>query len=307
MIPIVLLALVGYWLVARSSAVTAAGSSASPGGSIPITNVSPLLQSVLDLGGPGGLGYAKFGPYSDPSGWVGGVKPGTVTIGGAAAPSGWEPGTIATAQKAAGLAVSGISAAMGTASAMGSTMFAATGALSAIPFVGVGIAIVGTVLGVLSAHHAAAMAAEGKALNSADPRMYNAQVMVLQGVLVGDLPTVDAARAALSQITADWYGEVKGIIRGRWPYTGEDLSADYQKVWIKRFQPARGAPGFADYHAPDPCNAACVIGHFFTERNAFLVDAAAAAALAGEHGVLVLPMIPPHDSQTGFPEVRVTY
>jgi len=97
------------------------------------------------------------------------------------------------------------------------------------------------------------------------------------------------------------------VQRGTWHYTGQDLSADYNKVWIQRTQPPAGAPGYSDYHAPNPCNGACVIGHFFAERNVFLVMNAVNDALAGNHGQLILPEIPPHDTQSGSPEVVVTY
>lgn len=301
MVLVVAVLIVGYLMLHSSAAPGAPGL------------LSSLSLSLSDL--PLGETWAPIGPDSDPSRWVGG-KPGSVTIGGQEAPEGWNPGNMGTATKAAGYAVTGISAAMGTASAMGSSVFAASGALSAVPFVGVAIAVVGTVLGVIAAHHAAALAAEGKALNDADPRMVNAMVMVLQAVLYGEIFDAATAEAHLATIVADWNAEVKSIQRGTWPYhmnvagpnhpdsAPDDVTLTYENSYLS----ASKAP-HQQYHAwkPDPCNAACVISHYFVQRNAIVVSLAVRAALAGEHGVMVLPTIPPHDTQLGFPEVRVAY
>lgn len=238
------------------------------------------------------------------------MRPGTVTVGGSPAPNSWQPGNVAgTSLSVAGTALGatmGIGMAVG-ATAEGGALATGTALGSAIPIAGVGIVIAGAIIGMLRAHHAAALAAEGKALNDADARAMNAFVLVLQGVLVGEISDLATAQGHLDTIVSDWYGEVKHVQRGTWHYTGQDLTADYQKVWIRRTQPARGAPGFSDYHAPDPCNGACVMGHFFIERGRLLVLAAANDALGGNHGVLVLPAIPAHQTQSGFPEVRAVY
>jgi hypothetical protein len=280
-----------------------------------------LLQKAggaSSVAGPPPGPFSLFGPGSNPATWAGGVAPGTVTIGGQPAGDGWTvagaAGNVGTAITAAKLTGSAVGAVAGVASASGAFasggIMASGGALAplgtALPLIGIGVALVATVLSILAAHHAQSLAAEGKALNDADARMCNAQVICFQGILNAQL-TLATAQTALAQITADWYGEVKNIERGRWPYTGQDLSADFIKVWQQRFQPAPGAPGFSDYHAPDPCNGACVIGHFFAERNAFLVLAAGRDALAGNHGTLTLPAIPAHDTQTGMPEIQVVY
>lgn len=268
----------------------------------------------------GSVGFATLGPNSDSRYWYDGIKPGTVTVAGQSGGAAWQPGgnpmkTIA-ALTSSTLAIGG-ALGVGSVAGFGSTIvgsaaapgFLAAGSMaaSAIPFIGIGVAVVATIMGIISAHHQAALAAEGKALNTADPRMLNAMVMVLQALLAGEITTAAQAQQSLDQIVADWYGEVKNVERGTWHYTGQDMTADYQKVWIKHTQPPKGAPGYSDYHAPDPCNGACVVGHFFVERNRFLVLAAVTDALAGNHGQLVLPEIPPHDTQSGFPEILVTY
>jgi hypothetical protein len=269
--------------------------------------------STIGVGGAsiGSASFASIGANSDPSSWYEGIQPGTVTVGGQAAPPGWTPST--AAKTGLSIAGAGIGAAVGIAStvaaAEGTTsVLAASTALGAATLgIGLAVGLAATVLGMLSAHHQQALAAEGRALNDADARMVNAMALVMQAVLAGAITSTAAAQQALQQIVADWYGEVKTVQKGTWHYTGQDLSADYQKVWIQRTQPPKGAPGFSDYHAPDPCNGACVIGHFFAERNSFLVMAAVSDALAGNHGQLMLPEIPAHDTQSGSPEVTVTY
>lgn len=270
-------------------------------------------------GGVSSAGYSAIGPNSNPARWYNGQKPGTVIVSGQpitqqASGASIAQMSISLTGTAAGLAAS---LGVGTTAGFGSTIvgsagaggFGAAGTLAgtAIPLIGIGVAVVGTVLGIISAHHKAALAAEGRALNDADARMVQAYALVLQAVIAGEITDLGTVKQHTDQITRDWYGEVKSVQRGLWPYSGADLSADYQKVWIQRTQPPKGAPGYNDYHAPDPCNGACVVGHLFVERNAFLVLAAASDALNGNHNVLILPAIPAHATQSGMPEVQVVY
>jgi hypothetical protein len=242
------------------------------------------------------------------------MKPGTVTIAGQQASHFDGSGNLKIAQTAAGLTATAAGAlgslGIGTSGGLvGSSTFGASGTFvgTAVPLIGIGVALTATVLSLINAHHQAALAAEGKALNDSDPRMIDAMVLVLQGFLGGQIATPAAAQTYLAKIVSDWYGEVKSIQRGTWHYTGADLSADYDKVWIKRTQPPKGAPGYSDYHAPDPCNGACVIGHFFVERSQFVVMAAILDAAQGNHGLMVLEAIPAHDTQSGVPQITVVY
>lgn len=280
-------------------------------------NVAASISSALDPSGTGGtaMGQITFptvGPNSDSRTWFDGIKPGTVTVSGQRVRSNYTPGT-SGAQQGLGFAGQGIGAAEGIASSVaglegGTSVLATSTTLGAVTMgIGIVIGVAATIVGMISAHHKAALAAEGRALNDADARMLNAMVLVMQGVLNGEISSIATVQGMLQQIGSDWYAEVKPVQRGTWHYSGQDLTADYQKVWIQRTQPAAGAPGYSDYHAPDPCNGACVIGHFFTERNQLLVLAAATDALAGNHGQLMLPEIPAHDTQSGAPEVTVTY
>jgi hypothetical protein len=180
--------------------------------------------------------------------------------------------------------------------------------LNAIPVVGPALSqIAGSILNIIDKHHAAALAAEGKALNDATPRMIQTFAMIVQAAATGEIRDQGTANDLADKTVALFYGEVKPIQRGNWPYTGKDMTADYVKVWLKRFQPPANAPGYSDYHAPDPCNAACVIGHFFAERNAWLVKYAVADILAGNHGVVTFPQIPAYATQQGYPEMDVSY
>lgn len=293
-----------YSLKSRTSATT--------------TTPTPLQSGDADTSGGGGvlggITFSPYGPNSDPRTWFQGVKPGTVRIGGQQASHFDASGNLKIAQTAAGLTATAAGAlgSLGIGSAgglIGSSTFGASGTAvgTAVPLIGIGVALAATVISIINAHHQAALAAEGKALNDSDPRMLDAMVLAFQGFLGGQIATPADTKSYLDRIVADWYREVKGIQHGTWHYTGQDLSADYQKVWIKRTQPPKGAPGFSDYHAPDPCNAACVIGHFFAERNSLLVMAAIQDAARGNHGQMVLPAIPPHDTQGGVPEIAVVY
>lgn len=175
-------------------------------------------------------------------------------------------------------------------------------AVASIPVVGQALAqIGGDLIGAITAHHKQALAAEGKALNDATPRMIQTFALIVQAVVRGQITTQAAANAYADQTVSAWYGEVQPIQRGHWPFNG-DMSADYDTVWIRRTQ----KPG-NDYHAPDPCNAACVMGHFFAERNAFLVKYATRDILAGNHGSVVFPAIPAYATQQGYPQTAVTY
>lgn len=241
--------------------------------------------------------YSKVGPNSDPKTWWNGIKPGTVTLGGKPAPAGWDPGNMKTATQAAGFTGTGIGAAEGISVAVsGGGIGAGTAAGVAIPIIGAGVAIVGTVLAVISAHHQAALQREGATLNQVEPATINAFVMVLQAALHQEILSVSDAKQHTDQIVADYYTQVKTIQRGTWAWT-----ADYTRVGVPT------QVGKFPEKPPGTCNAACVVGHYWVERGAQLTLAAVQDVLAGNHGVAVYPTILSHDTQSGFPEVRVVY
>ncbi len=284
----------------------------------------PIAQQLSDVlgGGAGGVSlgavsFTPFGPNSDPRNWYNGMKPGSVIIGGQKAPAGWNPtgDNLAGSASKAGRTTGTI---VGSVSAIGTTGIFGTSGLSvaiggALPIVGAALVAVVTILSIIGAHHQAAVAAEGKALNDADPRSANAMVMVLQGILTGQISSIASAQQMLAQIVADWYGEVKNIQKGTWHYTltpaqdpslmgdvtgqGDTTSGDLN--WF-------GA-NIAGDSRPGVCNGPCVVGHYFVERNAAVVLLTIQAALAGNHGVMTFPALPPHDASTGFPPIEVTY
>lgn len=268
-----------------------------------LLSTSPANQGVL--------GTANPGPFPTPTGQA----PGTVTIGGKPGGDAWQPGN-GPAKTALSLSQTGIGAATGISGAMGvhAGLGASGGFLGAAtaPLLGIGIAIgvITTILGIISAHHKQALANEGKMLNTADPNMLNAMVMVAQAAIHGEIHSLQEAQAHTMQIVQDWYNQVKPIQRGTWHYTAQDFAANqtYRNSW------KRGSPGVEHTQdalksnwPPDPCNGACVIGHYFVERTAIVVQATVGEILAGRHGTMVLPEIPVHETQTGFPEIRMVY
>jgi hypothetical protein len=178
-----------------------------------------------------------------------------------------------------------------------------TGELAkAVPIVGAIIGIGLSIYAQISMHHKAALAAEGKALNDATPRAYQTLVLIVQAAISREITNLQTAQSLISQTISAYYGEVKPIQRGVWHFTGDDLSLDYDKIWIKRTQGSGN-----DYHAPDPCNGACLIGHFFIERGGKLAMVAVNEIISGRHGSITFPMIPAHETQQGHPAVTVSY
>ena len=302
LIVIAVLAWLGYSALQSNSA--AAG----------IPSIAPGVTG--SAGALGGVTFATFGPNSDPRDWYQGVKPGTVTVSGKPVQvAGAGLGNVGTAIKASSLAATGAAAAGTVAHAVGSTALASTTALgSALPVIGIGFAVVGTVLGMLSAHHQAAVKAEAQALNDANPRAVNAIVLVVQGVLLGEVTSVAQAQALLEQIVSDWYAEVKPIQKGMWHYSGygampdaaNDFAGDYERVIVKRETPPAGAPA-SDYHGPSTCNGACIDGRFAIEPDKYRALAAVKEIFAGKHGQFVIPDMPAHAGTTGVPRIVVTY
>lgn len=278
--------------------------SGSLSGILP-ASVSNAIGSTLP---PSLGGYSTIGPNSDPSTWYNNIKPGTIYYNGQAqpplaqsgGPNATSLGTMAASQTVSALGATGAGSAGGLFG--GGAMAAGTTAAKALPLIGTAIGVVSTVLGLIAAHHKAALAKEGQVLNQADPRLYTTFGLIIQGIMNGEITSVGQATAIAKQAVTDYQTAVASVKRGSWAFSGTDMSADYQTVWIKRTQ----KPG-SDYHAPDPCNAACVIDHFFAQRGAFLVTAAATDIFAGKHGVMVLPAIPPHATQSGMQEVDVYY
>jgi hypothetical protein len=156
---------------------------------------------------------------------------------------------------------------------------------SSIPIVGAVVGVVSSIIGMIGAHHQAALANEGKVLNQADPGTYQAFMLVAQAVQQGQITTMDQVNAYLDQIVADWYLQVKSIQRGTW------------HLVLNQPNP----------RPPDPCNAACSVGHNFIESGAQRVRGACNDMIYGAHGTLILPAIPPYMTQSGVPQMTMVY
>lgn len=274
------------------------------------------MNPVLIIALLGGGAYVLFrgGLVKSPNAAPGPGEPGWVTLGGAPAGDDFnpQPGIAMKADAIAG-SVLGAAGAAGAGSASGligsSGLLASSTTLgAALPFIGIGIVVTGLILTMISKHHQEALRNEGKVLNTAMPRMLNASVLVAQAAIRKEITTTVQAKKLLDQIVSDYYGEVRPIMHGKWPYTDEDFA--------KNILPDNTGPGTNNSGArvrregiiaPDPCNAACYMGHYFVERYAKIVLSTTQAILAGQHGLMVLPQVPKHMTQQGFAEITMVY
>lgn len=278
---------------------------------------APGLTMGAGAGGVsmGSVNFAQLGAGSDPRDWYQGIKPGTVTLAGQPAPSGWAPHSGAAA-KSLNLAGAGIGAAEGVAASLagfegGTSALAASTTLGAATLgIGLAIGVASTVIGMINAHHQAAVANEGRLINATDLPTLNALVLVVQAVLSGEVTSVAQAKVYTDQIVADYYLQVKSIQRGTWHYTakdptystssGADPEAGGWKAAYYKIAPASN-------RAPDPCNEACGVGHFYVERNVWIVLEVIGNILAGLHGVMVFPAIPAAGPRNPVPQISLVY
>jgi hypothetical protein len=285
------------WLVARSQ------------------SGAPAVTAGMDPTGAGGvslgsIAFAQRGPNSDPRNWFNGQKPGTVAIAGSPADRGWQPGQ--TLYKSASLASTGV----GLVTGIGQLGVFGTSGLSVavgglLPFVGIGLVAVTTILAAIAAHHKAALAREGQVLNSTDPAMLQALILVAQATIFFEINSLAEAKQHTDTIISDWYNQVRSIQRGTWHYRGYQnigafIGSPFATIYAQHPEQVPPDP-FDDAHGPNPCNGACSVGHYFVERNAAIVLQGISDILAGNHGELVLPELPAHETQNGFPEIRLAY
>jgi hypothetical protein len=173
----------------------------------------------------------------------------------------------------------------GTAAAAGLGLIDSAGNLArGIPIAGAVIGIGLSIYSMIDAHHKAALAAEGKALNDAIPRAIQTYVLIMQGAAAKQI-TVAQAQVYCDHIVSDYYGEVKPIQRGLWPFDTDTESK----------------------HPPNPCNGACSVGHFHIERNRRMVMNCVADAWNGGHGICDFPQVNAHETQQGYPHTTVAY
>ncbi len=184
-------------------------------------------------------------------------------------------------------------------------------AVTAIPVVGPMLAQLGhDIMGMISQHHKQALAAEGKALNDATPRMIQTFALIAQAAAQGQITDFTQATQLVDRTIGLWYGEVRPIQRGNWPYRGyrdigSFLNSDFARTYAQF--PERVPPDPFDDRTPGTCNAACSMGHYFAERNGAIVLQTVNDILHGGHGTMILPNIPAHATQQGYPQTSVTY
>jgi hypothetical protein len=173
----------------------------------------------------------------------------------------------------------------GVAAASGMGLIDSAGNLArGIPIAGAVIGIGLSIYAAIDAHHKAALAAEGKALNDAIPRAIQTYVLIMQGAAARQVSVADA-RVYCDRVVNDYYAEVKPIQRGLWPFDSDTESK----------------------HPPNPCNGACSVGHFHIERNRRMTMNCVADAWNGGHGVCDFPQVDAHETQQGYPHTTVAY
>lgn len=239
-----------------------------------------------------------------------GIPYGTVTIGGKPADPTWQPG-VSGAQKAVSLTgtAAGLTGALSGTALPGVSGIAAAGTAlgTAIPIVGIGVAIASTIMSIIHSHHNAAVASEAKGLGEAEPGTFNSLVLVAQATICGEITTVAQAQAEVNQIVADYYTQVKSIIKGHWPYKGDHYpEPTFSDSWGNKWKTRPGGK-LADDSPPSVCNGPCVVGHFYIERDAMVVVDTVKKILAGQHGTMVFPELVAGTADPGFPEVLMTF
>ncbi len=251
--------------------------------------------------------------------------PGTVTVG--PTPQQTQYGLVTTTKGPTTLAQLGggggpnTSAVIGMSSAdvqAGTTLAAGLGLIKAggefakaVPIVGSIIGIGLSVYSMISQHHKAALAAEGKALNDATPRAMETFVLIVQATVRREITSFSQAQSLVQQTIDLWYGEVKPVQRGTWHYRGlasinSFIGSSFAVTFAQNPASLPGDP-FDDAVSPNPCNGACSLGHFFLERRGAVVLQVVSDILAGRHGTMILAAVPPHETQQGYPQVSVTY
>lgn len=222
-------------------------------------------------------------------------------------------GGINTSQ-AVGLSITGAN--VGVSAAAGLGMIDATSNVAkAVPIVGSIVGIGLSVYNMIAAHHQQALANEGKVLNSTDSMAISDLVAIVNAVSSGQITTYANASQLIDTVVADWYLQVKSIQRGTWPYTLSTNQDPSILAGVGVGGPGDPSPGEVNWFGinisgdtrPGTCNAACVVGHYFIERDAAIAKLTVQAILAGQHGVMTFPKLPPYATQSGVPAMQLRY
>lgn len=236
-------------------------------------------------------------------------QPGFVTIGGKAAPTSYHGGDIDAAIKVTSLGIVGVGAVSGVAQGItaitGNAILPSLGA--ALPIVGAGLAVVGIVLGIIARHHSEAVAREAQTLDQALPVIRQRQVLIAQAAILGEINYAQAT-ALVQQCIADFYKMVAGVQKGTWHWDPKynDSSAGFT---VGRHSNTWGMDQQSpNAHAPGTCNSACWYGHFTVEGDCYtILLPTIQKILAGQHGVMVLPICPNNQTIVGVAEVDMIF
>ncbi len=157
--------------------------------------------------------------------------------------------------------------------------------------------------GLFTQAHQAALAKEANTLNNATPTFITQVEQVVTALNQGGITETEAI-SYLQQAQSIYYETVSTIIRGRWVYAGSQFP---EPTWSDSYQNRSGPFGSKnpnpDSHAPDPCNAACVVGHYFIERT--VVGLTRIIKAGG--GTITIEASPQNGQIRGTPSVTITY
>lgn len=180
----------------------------------------------------------------------------------------------------------------------------AINALGAIPVVGGALqSVAGSIVGIINAHHTAAVANEARILNGAVPAFMQTLQAILTAFTQGQINAA-AASGYVDRIVVDYYtsvtGKGAGSIEGRWAAT-----------WPKPDGP------WPPPNKPSTCNGPCVVGHYQIEgvataakRAMLLVESGGTESVAtypanysivNGAGMFTVDETPAHAGFQGFP------
>jgi len=157
--------------------------------------------------------------------------------------------------------------------------------------------------GFFTAAHQRAVAKEAATLNNANPIFLNSVQQVVDGLNAGVLDSGTASNY-LDQARDNYYATVQSIIKGHWPYQGSEFP---EPTWADSYEHRTGPFGShdsnPDSHAPDPCNAACVLAHYLVERTVYGLK----KVIAAGGGQVVVEPFPNNGVIKGTPLVVFSY
>lgn len=124
-----------------------------------------------------------------------------------------QSGEFDTLSKGVVITGTGAAATVGIGTAVGSTTFGAGSLIggTVVPIVGAAAAVAGVILGIISAHHKAAVQAEANALNRATPYYYEGMKAIILAFASRQI-SLEQAHQLIDQEIAQYFQNVAGII-----------------------------------------------------------------------------------------------